>query len=193
MLTVAGMEDAAAGRCRGCSTPLPAGRGGPPRVWCSERCRKASYGDPCVGCGTRTQFGAESSRVPEPRCRACAATRRTVWTRATLLDAIRAWTVEHGSPPAMRDWKPWAARQCGDEARAVRFETAGGRWPSTTRVINEFVRWNAAIVAAGYEPRSAHGGHRERVAQTPAARGLGSDVLSRAGVRPVDQQHRQCA
>ncbi len=59
--------------CQGCDKALPPQRrGGMPRKWCSERCRKRSYGDPCVDCGARTGFGAERARVPDPRCRPCA-------------------------------------------------------------------------------------------------------------------------
>lgn len=44
--------------------------------WCSQKCRKGSYGDPCIDCGARTAFGAERARVPEPRCAKCAAVAR---------------------------------------------------------------------------------------------------------------------
>lgn len=62
--------------CVGCGGPLPADAH-TNRKWCSERCRKASYGDPCVVCGARTVFGAEQARVPEPRCIGCENRRRT--------------------------------------------------------------------------------------------------------------------
>lgn len=55
--------------CAGCDAEIA---GDPRRKWCSERCRKASYGDPCIDCGARTAFGAETARVPEPRCLSCA-------------------------------------------------------------------------------------------------------------------------
>lgn len=57
--------------CAGCGSPLAPSGGNRPRKWCSERCRKGSYGDPCVGCGMRTVYGAEAARVPEPRCAPC--------------------------------------------------------------------------------------------------------------------------
>jgi hypothetical protein len=59
--------------CPGCGAKIV---GDPRRKWCSERCRKGSYGDPCIDCGARTTFGAESARVPEPRCLSCAASRK---------------------------------------------------------------------------------------------------------------------
>jgi hypothetical protein len=72
--------------CHGCGTPLPPSKG-PVRKWCSERCRKASYGDPCVDCGARTVYGAETARVPEPRCRACYRQRVELGLRADMVRA----------------------------------------------------------------------------------------------------------
>lgn len=57
--------------CEGCGGAIPyAGRGRHPK-WCSGRCRKRSYGDPCVECGAKTRYGAESARVPVPHCDDC--------------------------------------------------------------------------------------------------------------------------
>lgn len=65
-------SDTPDGYCAGCGARLspPKGPGRKPK-WCSERCRKASYGDPCVDCGARTSYGAEQARVPEPHCTPC--------------------------------------------------------------------------------------------------------------------------
>jgi hypothetical protein len=35
------------------------------------KARKAVHGQPCVDCGARTSYGAESRHVPEPRCGRC--------------------------------------------------------------------------------------------------------------------------
>lgn len=44
--------EGSASRCQGCGDPLPPSRGGHPRKWCSERCRKQTlYSVPCVACG----------------------------------------------------------------------------------------------------------------------------------------------
>ena len=59
--------------CAGCGEELPSRA----RKWCSERCRKGSYGDPCVRCGARTTYGAEHARVDEPHCARCENERRT--------------------------------------------------------------------------------------------------------------------
>lgn len=39
--------------------------------WCSEKCRKGSYGQACVDCGARTTHGAEHGKHDEPRCKSC--------------------------------------------------------------------------------------------------------------------------
>lgn len=121
------------GACRGCGRPLPAGSHRN-RRWCSERCRKASYGDPCVHCGARTGFGAQTARKPRPVCRDC----QTVWTRERILRAIRDWHALFGEPPRAQNWMPVPSR---------------GAWPPTTAVLNRFGRWNNAIRDAGFTPR----------------------------------------
>lgn len=64
--------------CKGCGAALkPSGPKDHRRKWCSERCRKRSYGDPCIDCGARTSYGAEKKRVPEPHCDSCRAQRAT--------------------------------------------------------------------------------------------------------------------
>lgn len=58
--------------CAGCGAELPTYPvSNRPRKWCSGKCRKASYGDPCIDCGQRTVYGAETARVPAPRCDGC--------------------------------------------------------------------------------------------------------------------------
>lgn len=69
--------------CQGCGAPIQVGRSRP-RKWCSERCRKASYGDPCIDCGKRTTYGAQKRRVAEPRCAQCAATHAAAPRRAEV-------------------------------------------------------------------------------------------------------------
>jgi hypothetical protein len=65
-------SDSEARTCAGCGDLLAE----PRRKWCSERCRKRSYGDPCIDCGAKTRYGAERPRVPEPRCNTCQGKRR---------------------------------------------------------------------------------------------------------------------
>jgi hypothetical protein len=127
------------------------------------RARKDSYAGSCVDCGTPTS-GWEGRRE-DPRCLLCAsrkcAEERRIWTRGAVILAIQEWAHEHGEHPAMPDWNPWYARhEINDEARAARAEEniAAGRHPWPVSVIRAFGTWNAAIRAAGFEPRPPHGG-----------------------------------
>lgn len=144
--------------CLGCGAPIEKTWRGPDPKWCGERCRKRSYGDPCVDCGARTTYGAEKTRIPEPRCATCSYRHRRVWSRELILDRIREWAGLYGEPPATADWNPTQARLSGDEQRARRFELAGGHWPHHTTAVRVFGGWSAAIREAGFEPRAPHGG-----------------------------------
>lgn len=160
--------------CAGCGTPIsPTGSYDNRRKWCSEKCRKGSYGDPCVDCGKRTSYGAETARIPEPRCQQCSATHRTFWTQELILSRIDEWADLYGEPPAVPDWDANHARKLNDEKRAVRWEAARGHWPFARVVIKRFGSWNAALTAGGYQPRPAHGGganvQRRRAMRTKAA------------------------
>jgi hypothetical protein len=148
--------------CAGCGTAIsPSGPMDLRRKWCSERCRKRSYAQPCIDCGARTIFGAEREKVEEPRCASCSAAHRRVWTSERILETIRAWAAEHGEPPAMADWNPWASEHAyGDAERAqrARLGLRDGHHPSATHVVYAFGTWSAALEAAGFEGRAAHGG-----------------------------------
>lgn len=123
------------------------------------RARKASYAATCVDCGTLTS-GSEGRRE-EPRCHPCAAVlsgdERRIWTKPAIVCAIQEWAFEHGEPPGMADWNPTSARLLNDEERAARFER-DGCWPWSPQAAHVCGSWNAAIEAAGFEPRVAHGG-----------------------------------
>jgi hypothetical protein len=66
-----------------------------------------------------------------------------------VLDAIRAWTVAHGDPPARTDWDPYRARASQQAWRAERYEA--GDWPSLPTVRRHFGGLAAATHAAGLE------------------------------------------
>jgi hypothetical protein len=145
--------------CAGCGESLAPSRGSRSRRWCSERCRKASYGDPCVDCDAKTRFGAEAARVDEPRCHPCSVAHRTVWDRETILARFREWNALYGAPPAVPDWDLYRLRVVlHDTERVERWKAAEGHWPSFKRVFDVFGSWSNAMVAAGFEPRAAHGG-----------------------------------
>lgn len=145
----------------GCTNELEPNRApGRERKWCSDKCRRAQYAQPCVDCGTLTKNGSDG-RVPVPRCVACGTRKsgetRRVWTRELLIGRIQEWAERYGSPPAAPDWSPTRARRLNDEARAERFERADGYWPSFETVRRLFGSWNAGMAAAGYGPRAPYG------------------------------------
>lgn len=56
--------------CGTCGTSLlPPSKPGPPRKWCSERCRKEQYAKACSGCGTRIS-GCDPGKS-KGRCVSC--------------------------------------------------------------------------------------------------------------------------
>jgi hypothetical protein len=130
--------------------------------WCSERCRKTKYSVPCVDCGTL--LNGSGGRGPDAavRCVQCANAHngadRKIWTREAVVSAMREWAALYGEPPAEPDWNPHRADDLGDPDRANRFRLAYGRWPWFNTVFRAWGSWNAALVAAGFEPRPAHGG-----------------------------------
>ena len=140
--------------------------------------RNWTNGGSCVDCGT--PLDGSGIRGREERCHRCACivmgAERKVWTREACVAAIQEWAEKYGEPPGAADWDPWQARHVlHDEARAQRFEEAGGCRPWTTSVVEAFGSWNAAIRAAGFEPRAPHGGdgnhlrHRAFVPEREAA------------------------
>lgn len=160
------------GFCHGCGEALPPKtHRGRDRKWCSERCRKASYGDPCVDCGAKTRYGAERARIPEPRCAACAPKHYAYWTCEQIIKSVHDWVAEYGEPPAAPDWMPSKAKSLNDPDRERRGREgiAARRHPDARWVFERFGSWNALIRAAGYPPRAPHGG--------------GSNVLRRRAMR----------
>ena len=84
----------------------------------------------CIDCGT------ELKTKTALRCLSCSRKARKRWTKAEVLRRMHAWDELHGESPRWEDWKG-----------------AGGEWPPATVVQRLFGSWNAAIEAAGYEPR----------------------------------------
>jgi hypothetical protein len=126
--------------------------------WCSERCRRNQYDKQCLYCGVRVS-GTDPGRSLG-RCTKCARARYSKQVREGHIAMIRRWVAVHGEPPSYRDWEPYGCRQVlHDEARARRAEASLVEgWPSAGAVINAWGSWNAAIRAAGFEPRAPHGG-----------------------------------
>lgn len=125
------------GVCAGCGRTFTEERR-TRRRFCSERCRKSQYDLVCVDCGGRVD-GTTPSKRPDPSrpvCAACAGEHYARWSREAILDAIRAWARDRGAIPTATEW-----------ANATDVS------PATSRVQAHFGSWNAAIEAAGFEPR----------------------------------------
>jgi hypothetical protein len=83
---------------------------------------------------------AEAARTAEvvAPVTAIRATRRWKrWDRPAILAAILAWHREHGRAPTAREWD----------------KRTSTRWPTANTVADHFTTWNAAIEAAGLQPR----------------------------------------
>jgi hypothetical protein len=126
------------------------------------RARKDSYSGLCDDCGAPTS--GWKGRRAHPRCVPCSNRKvgdeRKIWTAEAVVLAIQEWAHEYGTPPAIPDWSPTQARINHDERRAARAEEniAAGKHPWAVSAIRAFGTWNAAIEAAGFEPRAPHGG-----------------------------------
>jgi len=84
------------------------------------------------------------------------------WTKEAIVKAIRAFAAEFGQPPSQNDWEPTAAIRRGQFARAERYLSRKGEWPSTPTVYAKFGSWASAIETAGFaRPRRGHGQRRE--------------------------------
>jgi hypothetical protein len=155
----------------------------------------------------RRQFGTMGEAVsaaglrPRPRP---VRPRGRVFSREDILGAIREWERLYEEPPAMTDWAPARARRLGHEWRAQRYYA--GSWPHLTTVLKQFGTFNAAVKAAGLQPRprgrhsraesALHPRTQEWVTSQLAATdgSLGSGVLA-ARVRAVAEarQHGDIA
>lgn len=149
--------------CHGCGATLAPNKApGRQRKWCSDRCRKVTlYSRSCVDCGVTINTDGRVTNANQ-RCVPCAAkhsgAERKVWTADAVVAAIQTWAELHGEPPAMTTWSPSMARSIGkpELAQAEYMQGKAGEWPSPQAVIRAFGTWNAAIAAAGFDPRPAH-------------------------------------
>lgn len=125
------------------------------------RARKAGYAGTCEDCGAPTT-GTANGLAKIPRwCVDCGLRKggaAKVWTKDAITTAVKAWAATYGEPPAVPDWSPQNSREMHDEKRAQRWIDADGAWPHFQTVVQTFGTWSAAIEAAGFTPRAAHGG-----------------------------------
>jgi transcriptional regulator with XRE-family HTH domain len=122
-----------------------------------HRRRLERYRGRCRGCGAPTSGSGGPGRAPE-WCRRCAGERRRSWTEQRILAAIKEWAAETGAPPRVRDWSPAHAPE--RHARAQRFTSEPGRWPSASVVSARFGSFRAAIEHAGLRVTGGAGARR---------------------------------
>ena len=114
-----------------------------------EKTRARKTRGRCADCGTPIRSDQPGKGNPK-RCIECAALANTKWTREAVVEAIQVWAAEHGGrPPAAIDWNGVLAREYGREERDME------RFPGSNTVQDVFGSWNAAIEAAGFEPRAS--------------------------------------
>lgn len=125
-----------------------------------DRDRKRSYGGTCQVCGAPTDGSNGAASAPR-FCIHCLPREPRKWPAERIIAAIQQWARDHGEPPAMKDWDPWAASvTLGDEDRGRRARRLikAGVIPWMTTAVERFGSWNAAIMAAGFKGRAPHGG-----------------------------------
>ena len=116
-----------------------------------SRARKAKAQRPCVDCGEPCNMDGSRSE-PSERCHRCACAKQSAgakWKPDTVLEAIRRWASEHGSPPMASEW-------ADSFRRHPDFEKGG--WPTANTVAYRFGTFNAAVEAAGLQPAHRPGG-----------------------------------
>jgi hypothetical protein len=146
--------------CQGCGVAIQSAPTGPPRKWCSARCRRLTlYSRPCLDCGAALGGSKGHSEKAPVRCQKCASAHSgralKVWTREVVTLAIQEWAQEHGGAgPTSDDW---------NRSRAE----LGERWPHKSTVYREFGSWPAALAAAAVPPRRRRRSARPRAAPRP--------------------------
>jgi DNA-binding CsgD family transcriptional regulator len=114
-----------------------------------HRKRLAGYRGRCDDCGRPTSGSGGRARAPA-RCRRCAGAQRRVWPGELILQRIREWTAETGSPPRVRDWSP--AHASAGHPGTARYMAERGHWPSASAVVARFGSFPAAVRRAGLNP-----------------------------------------
>lgn len=115
------------------------------------RARKAKNDGTCIDCGGATKSGGE--RIPPVRCHACAPKAAQDWPQERVVAAIQRWAEMFGQPPSANDWNTSSPWHKGE--RVKRWNS--GDWPYPSTVVARFGTWNAALEAAGFQPREPYG------------------------------------
>lgn len=79
------------------------------------------------------------------------------WTRARMISAIKSWNARHGEPPRVNEWlRPSRKQYFAGTPKVIR------SYPTVPAVMTEFGSWNAAMAAAGLEPRRPGTGQKQK-------------------------------
>lgn len=151
--------------CAGCGEPLVVtNKFDRRRKWCSAKCRKGSYGDLCVDCGGRTVYGAETARVPEPRCADCSRRRtsdRRV-ERAVAMMTMRIDGLENDEIADRMDCPPHSVAQELSRLRSFGFNIPYGKYakarnalPASYASDREVEILGREMAVRGYTPEKA--------------------------------------
>jgi hypothetical protein len=77
------------------------------------------------------------------------------WTRERIITSIRSYVRAHGAVPSATAWKRKPGRKAASSPGSMRRPSRSR--PDVRTVATMFGSWSAALAAAGYEPRPAHG------------------------------------
>lgn len=114
------------------------------------RARKDSYRGACKSCGGPTDGSNGRDKAPD-ECESCRRDREHTerhWTPERIIEAIQRYAARYGYPPRGVDWLAGGKTWTAERERRWRSD----RWPATTTVRHEFDTFNAAVIAAGFQP-----------------------------------------
>jgi DNA-directed RNA polymerase specialized sigma24 family protein len=119
---------------------------------------------------------------------------RIRWTDVSVIDALRDWQRRYGEVPQANDWDQTKAKRAGHTARMARLAAHPKPVPSVSTVRARFGSWNAAIEAAGLQPRQSRRrfdiGERQATVALYAS-GLSTiQVAERLGIAPKTVRDR---
>lgn len=119
----------------------------------AARERKRRYERPCIGCGKT--INPNGPRALTQRCQPCQGKHEREMTRRWIIDSMREWDQMYGDPPSAADWNPPLCRTFNMQWKIDRYNEAERPWPAPSTVHVAFGSWNAAMAAAGFQPRKS--------------------------------------
>lgn len=124
------------------------------KVLAKERQRRIDLEDQLLRVGTAVEQTVERlERGEDPPIRllrGALGTYQNRWDRTSIVEAIQEWNGRYGGPPTGYQWNP----RSPDASEEDRERFLSGDWPSISQVKAHFPKWNMAMAAAGFEPRT---------------------------------------